>query len=110
MPRRTILENMATVDRGAGLWNTAAPGRPRDELPRCQALQDLHRDHRHQGGHALCDRHAALLHKGKIIRVDSLVTNKGDWLFNANAYLKYLDQGGLVGPLYKYQQTAAQPR
>src|SRR5581483_11085691 len=29
------------------------------------------------------------LNAGKIIRVDSLVTKKGDWLFNANAYLKY---------------------
>jgi hypothetical protein len=27
--------------------------------------------------------------RGKITRVDSLVTDKGDWLFNANAYLKY---------------------
>ncbi|HEX4095637.1 MAG TPA: hypothetical protein VHX64_02855, partial [Caulobacteraceae bacterium] len=29
------------------------------------------------------------LNDGKIIRVDSLVTHKGDWLFNANSYLHY---------------------
>ena len=32
------------------------------------------------------------LHEGKIMRVDSLVTDTGDWLFNANAYLKYAEQ------------------
>jgi hypothetical protein len=35
---------------------------------------------------------------GKIIRVDSLVTHPGDWLFNANAYLIYSrkeDWGGV---------------
>jgi hypothetical protein len=32
------------------------------------------------------------LNGGKIIRVDSLVTHKGDWLFNANAYLKFSTQ------------------
>ncbi len=26
---------------------------------------------------------------GKITAIDSLVSDKGDWLFNANAYLKY---------------------
>ena len=27
--------------------------------------------------------------EGRITRIDSLVTTKGDWLFNANAYLTY---------------------
>ncbi len=43
-------------------------------------------------------------HNGKIIRVDSLVTKKGDWLFNANSYLKFSAKEDW-SPLYKYQLT-----
>ena len=45
------------------------------------------------------------MHEGKIIRVDSLVTKPGHWLFNANAYLKYTKQEDW-GPLFKYQHTS----
>lgn len=45
------------------------------------------------------------VHNGKIIRIDSLVTKKGDWLFNANSYLKYTTKEDW-SPLYKYQLTA----
>lgn len=44
------------------------------------------------------------VHNGKIIRIDSLVTKKGDWLFNANAYLKYSSKEDW-SPLFKYQLT-----
>lgn len=44
------------------------------------------------------------MHEGKIIRVDSLVTKKGDWLFSANAYLKYT-RAEDWGDLFKYQKT-----
>jgi hypothetical protein len=44
------------------------------------------------------------MNDGKVIRVDSLVTKPGDWLFNANAYLKYTTQEDW-SPLYKYQKT-----
>ena len=41
------------------------------------------------GGHPYVIGTRLYLNDGKVIRVDSLVTDKGDWLFNANAYLKY---------------------
>ena len=41
---------------------------------------------------------------GKVIRIDSLVTKPGDWLFNANAYLKYTAAENWQ-PLMKYQGT-----
>ena len=44
------------------------------------------------------------LHEGKVIRVDSLVTKPGDWLFNANAYLKYSSAEDW-GDIFKYQKT-----
>ena len=84
-----FLENMTTVERGAGLWNTA--------LPIAHAMS-LHDDKRcktfteaivTQGGTPYVIGTRLYLHQGKIIRVDSLVTDQGDWLFNANAYLKY---------------------
>ena len=43
--------------------------------------------------------------QGKVIRVDSLVTTTGHWLFNANAYLKY-SRAEDWGPLMKYQHTS----
>jgi hypothetical protein len=45
------------------------------------------------------------LHEGKVLRVDSLVTTTGHWLFNANAYLKYTKQEDW-SDLFKYQKTA----
>jgi hypothetical protein len=42
-----------------------------------------------QGGKPYVIGTRLYMHQGKIIRVDSLVTHPGDWLFNANAYLKY---------------------
>ena len=44
------------------------------------------------------------LNNGKVIRVDSLVTKPGDWLFNAKAYLKFTTAENWQ-PLMKYQHT-----
>jgi len=43
--------------------------------------------------------------KGKVIRVDSIAIKKGDWLFNANAYLKFTKAENWE-PLFKYQKTS----
>jgi len=99
-----FLENMTTVERGAGLWATA--------LPIAHAMS-LHDDTRcktftegivTQGGTPYVIGRRLYLHQGKVIRVDSLVTDQGDWLFNANAYLKYSSAEDW-SDLFKYQKT-----
>ncbi len=100
------LENMETVDAKAGLWNTALP---------LSHVMSLHDDKRcktfteiivTKGGHPYVIGTRLYMHAGKIIRIDSLVTDKGDWLFNANAYLKYTKQEPEWTDLYKYQKSA----
>jgi len=87
-----FLENMATVDKDKGLWNTRLP--VADALSfhdpkRCKTFTQIIVN---QGDHPYVIGTRLYLNNGKIIRVDSLVTHKGDWLFNANAYLKYSTQ------------------
>jgi len=99
-----FLENMTTVERGAGLWSAA--------LPVAHAMS-LHDDKRcktfteaivTQGGTPYVIGTRLYLHQGKVIRVDSIVTKTGDWLFNANAYLKYSSAEDW-SDLFKYQKT-----
>ena len=44
-----------------------------------------------EGGHPYVIGTRLYVDNGKITRIDSLVTDKGDWLFNANDYLKYAE-------------------
>ena len=84
------LENMQTVDKGEGDVDRQAAGGQRRQLPRPGALQDLHpapSSTRAAKPYVIGTR--LYLHQGKILKVDSLVTHPGDWLFNANAYLTY---------------------
>jgi hypothetical protein len=84
-----FLENMAEVAKDAGLWNTALPialSRSFLDSTRCRTFTEVivtESDHQYVVGTRL------YVDAGKIERIDSLVTDKGDWLFNANAYLKY---------------------
>jgi hypothetical protein len=84
-----FLENMAEVAKDAGLWNTALPialSRSFLDSTRCRTFTEVivtEGDHQYVVGTRL------YVDGGKIERIDSLVTDKGDWLFNANAYLKY---------------------
>lgn len=98
-----FLENMNTVEKTAGLWNTALPIANaqsfHDDL-RCKTFTEIVVT---DGGHPYVIGTRLYMDKGKVLRVDSLVTDKGDWLFNANAYLKYTRQEGNWGPLGKYQ-------
>ena len=83
------LENMATVERGQGLWTTRLPVANAisfHDPKRCKTFTQMIVT---EGGHPYVIGTRLYLNDGKIIRVDSLVTDKGDWLFNANAYLKY---------------------
>lgn len=99
-----FLENMNTVERSAGLWNTALPIAHEMSFhddQRCKTFTEIIVT---QGGHPYVIGTRLYMHDGKVIRVDSLVTDKGDWLFNANAYLKY-SQREDWSDLFKYQKT-----
>lgn len=88
----TYLENMSAVAADKGLWNTALPialSRSFLDEVRCRTFSEVivtqSRPQYVIGTRLSVDR-------GKITRIDSLVSKKGDWLFNANAYLKYSSQ------------------
>jgi hypothetical protein len=104
-PKAHFLENMNTVEKTAGLWNTALPVARAMSLHdplRCKTFTEIVVT---QGGHPYVIGTRLYLHQGKVIRVDSIVTRPGDWLFNANAYLKYTSAENWQ-PLMRYQHTA----
>jgi hypothetical protein len=84
-----LRENMMDVGTGDGLWNKSLPiGLSRSFLDpvRCKTFTEVIVT---QGDHQYVVGTRLYVDKQKITRIDSLVTDKGDWLFNANAYLKY---------------------
>jgi hypothetical protein len=83
------LENMSEVQADKGLWNTALPialSRSFLDKDRCKTFSEVIVT---EGGHQYVIGTRLSVDNGKITGIDSLVTDKGDWLFNANAYLKY---------------------
>jgi len=99
-----FLENMITIERGAGLWNTALPianAMSFHDGKRCKTFTEVIVT---QGGHPYVIGTRLYMHEGKIIRVDSLVTDEGDWLFNANAFDKYTKMEDW-SPVHAYQRT-----
>jgi hypothetical protein len=83
------LENMSEVASDKGLWNTALPialSRSFLDKDRCRTFSELIVT---EGSHQYVIGTRLSVDNGKITTIDSLVTDKGDWLFNANAYLKY---------------------
>ena len=99
------LENMATIERDKGLWNTKLPVADAisfHDAKRCRTFTQIVVT---EGGHPYVIGTRLYLHAGKIGRVDSLVTDKGDWLFNANAYLHYSSKEDWTD-LHRYQKTA----
>lgn len=100
-----FLQDMANVERGAGLWNTALPiahAMSFHDDKRCKTFTEVIVN---EGGKPYVIGTRLYLNEGKVIRVDSLVTKPGDWLFNANAYLKYTRTEDW-SDLFKYQKTA----
>jgi hypothetical protein len=100
------LQNMQTVEAGAGLWNTALPVANSMSLHddrRCKTFTEIVVT---EGGHPYIIGTRLYVHDHKIIRVDSIVTQQGDWLFNANAFLRYSRQENWQ-PLHPYQRTSA---
>jgi hypothetical protein len=84
-----LRENMTDVAKTAGLWNQALPialSRSFLDSTRCKTFTEVVVT---EGAHQYVVGTRLYVDRGKITRIDSLVTDKGDWLFNANAYLKY---------------------
>jgi hypothetical protein len=82
-------ENMADVAKADGLWNKALPvalSRSFLDNTRCKTFTEIIVT---QGDHQYVVGTRLYIDQREITRIDSLVTDKGDWLFNANAYLKY---------------------
>jgi hypothetical protein len=82
------LENMSDVAPAKGLWNTALPIAYTMSIldsKRCKTFTEVIVT---EGGHPYVIGTRLYVDSGKITRIDSLVTDKGDWLFNANNYLK----------------------
>lgn len=84
-----FFENMAEVGKDKGLWNTALKidqSRSFLDPERCKTFTEvIVTDKKHP--YVLGTRLS--VSAGKITEINGLVTDKGDWLFNANAYLKY---------------------
>lgn len=82
------LQNMSAVAPNKGLWNTplrVAFSRSFLDKDRCRTFSEVIVTE----GHPYVIGTRLYVDGGKITRIDSLVSQKGDWLFNANAYLKY---------------------
>jgi len=83
------LENMSKVAADQGKWNTPLPiafSRSFLDEKRCRTFSEVIVT---QGAAQYVIGTRLSVDNGKITRIDSLVSHKGDWLFNANAYLKY---------------------
>jgi hypothetical protein len=83
------LENMNKIEKDKGLWNTALPiayTSSYHDPQRCKTFTEIVVT---EGGHPYVIGTRLYMNEGEIIRVDSLVSDQGDWLFNAHAYNKY---------------------
>jgi hypothetical protein len=87
--KAVLKENMADVATADGLWNKSLPialSRSFLDATRCKTFTEVIVT---QGDHQYVIGTRLYVDARKITRIDSLVTDKGDWLFNANAYFKY---------------------
>jgi hypothetical protein len=85
----TYRENMSAVPADKGMWNTALPitfSRSFLDADRCRTFSEVIVT---EGARQYVIGTRLSVDNGKITAIDSLVSHKGDWLFNANAYLKY---------------------
>jgi hypothetical protein len=82
-------ENMIPTTKEKGLWNTALPialHRSIHDVPRCKTFTEVIVT---EGGHPYVLGTRLTVADGKVTEIDSLVSDKDDWLFNAEDYLKY---------------------
>lgn len=82
-------ENMQSIAKEKGLWNTALPiafHRSIYDVGRCMTFSEVIVT---EGGHPYVIGTRLKVRDGKKTEIDSLVTDQDDWLFNAENYLKY---------------------
>jgi hypothetical protein len=83
------VENMKEITKEQGLWNTALPiafHRSIYDVGRCKTFTEVIVT---EGGHPYVLGTRLTVKDGKVSEIDSLVTDQGDWAFNAQDYLKY---------------------
>ena len=88
-PKVKFIENMKEIAQDKGLWNTALPialHRSIYDTGRCKTFTEVIVT---EGGHPYVLGTRLTVKDGKVSEIDSLVTDQGDWLFDAQAYLKY---------------------
>ena len=88
-PGVVFKENMSTTTKDKVLLNTALPIAHHLSIfdaGRCKTFTEVIVT---EGEHQYVVGTRLTVDKGKVTEVDSLVTDKGDWLFNADDYLKY---------------------
>jgi hypothetical protein len=81
-------ENMTEIKKDQGLWNTPLSitfHRSLLDVESCRTFTEVIIT----GGQPYVLGTRLKVEDGKISEIDSLVTKKGDWLFNADDYLKY---------------------
>lgn len=82
-------ENMEEVKMEEGLWNTPLPiafHRSFFDVETCRTFTEVIVT---EGGHPYVIGTRLKVENGRILEIDSLVTDEDDWLFNAENYLKY---------------------
>ncbi|MDM7997067.1 MAG: hypothetical protein QUT30_15455 [Acidobacteriota bacterium] len=88
-PQVKYVENMSEIAKEKGLWNTPLPiafHRSIYDVARCMTFTEVIVT---EGGHPYVLGTRLKVKNGKVNLIDSLVTDEGDWLFNAQDYLKY---------------------
>jgi len=103
-----FLENMSPVAKAEGLWNTALPishSMSFHDPKRCKTFSEVVVT---EGGHPYVIGTRLYVDGGKVTRIDSLVSDEGDWLFNANAYLKYSSAEDWSAPSAAERSTEAE--
>ncbi len=88
-PEAKLFENMSETTQSEGLWSTALPiafHRSIHDVGRCRTFTEVIVT---EGGHPYVIGTRLDVDGGKVTRMDSLVTDEDDWLFNAADYLKY---------------------
>jgi hypothetical protein len=84
-----FIENMTEIKKEQGLWNTPLPiafHRSLLDVDYCRTFTEVIVT---EGKNPYVLGTRLRVEDGKISEIESLVTKKGDWLFNADNYLKY---------------------
>lgn len=87
-PQAKFFENMTEIKKEKGLWNTPlqiAFNRSFLDVDSCRTFTEVIVTE----GNPYVVGTRLKIEDGKISEINSLVTKKGDWLFNADNYLKY---------------------